>query len=407
MRIPPRNWPWPFRGGGIDFSYPIVRNKAIRTEARKSMDAPITKVVLPTTIRRIALLAAMLLVSMGASVRTPNFIVETDDANYAQQVSQAAEKFRRELAVSWLGQSIPNWYQPCVMTVQAAPHLGAGGATTFQFQDGEVFGWRMSIQGSRERILDSVLPHEITHMIFASHFRQPLPRWADEGGATSVECAIERNKYRQMLPTFLRSNRGIAFNQMFAMMDYPSDYMPLYAQGYSLAEFLIRNSGRQTYVKFLDDGLKSDDWSGAVERNYGVKDLGLLQNTWLAWVKQGSPLTKPVDSRPGVLLASDGHRSRPEPNLIYHMPAKEPPMLTAAMTPIPGPSSRGTTLPPLALNVPRSEPKTLPASGWHVPGETASAYANSKTSSPPSVDLLSTQVAHPQPMEQARQTVLR
>ena len=113
--------------------------------------------------------------------------METDDPGFAQQVSQAAEKYRHDLAISWLGEAMPNWYQPCVMTVQAAPHLGAGGATTFQFQDGEVFGWRMTIQGSRERLLDSVLPHEITHMVFASHFRQPLPRWADEGGATSVE----------------------------------------------------------------------------------------------------------------------------------------------------------------------------------------------------------------------------
>ena len=37
------------------------------------------------------------------------------------------------------------------------------------------------------RILDSVLPHEITHTIFATHFGQPLPRWADEGACTTVD----------------------------------------------------------------------------------------------------------------------------------------------------------------------------------------------------------------------------
>jgi hypothetical protein len=370
------------------------------------MEAPITRVVSPTTVRRVALLAALLLVSMGASQRTANFIVETDDPAFAQQVSQAAEKYRRELAISWLGEAMPNWAQPCVMTVQAAPHLGAGGATTFQFQDGEVFGWRMTIQGSRQRVLDSVLPHEITHMIFASHFRQPLPRWADEGGATSVEHASERNKYRQMLSTFLRSGRGIAFNQMFAMMDYPPDYMALYAQGYSLAEFLIQAGGRQAYVKFLDDGMKTDDWSAAVERHYAVKDLGGLQNTWLAWVRQGAPLATPGESRPTTLLAADGRRPRPEPNLIYHVRGKEPPMLTAALTPIPGPVSRPATLPALAVNVSRSEPKTLPASGWRVAGE--AAPANFKTpSTAPTVDPFSTQVAHPQAMEPPRQTVLR
>ena len=93
-------------------------------------------------------------------------------------------------------------------------------------------------------------------MIFASHFRQPLPRWADEGGATSVEHASEKNKHRQMLNQFLRTGRGIAFNQMFAMTEYPPDIMPLYAQGYSLAEFLIQTGGRRKYVEFLGDGLQ-------------------------------------------------------------------------------------------------------------------------------------------------------
>ena len=121
----------------------------------------------------------------------------------------------------WLGQTMPNWAQPCTMTVQVGPHLGAGGATSFVFDRGEVFGWRMTIQGSAERVLDSVLPHEVTHMIYATHFRRPLPRWADEGGATSMECASEKAKHRTMLLQFLRTGRGLAFNQMFAMTEYP------------------------------------------------------------------------------------------------------------------------------------------------------------------------------------------
>ena len=238
--------------------------------------------------QRAALLAAVLLVSMGAQQRSANFIVETPDPNFARQVAQTAEKYRHDLAIAWLGEAMPNWAQPCMMTVQVGG--GAGGATTFVFDRGEVFDWHMSIQGSPERILDSVLPHEITHTIFASHFRQPLPRWADEGGATSVEHFSEKNKHRQMLDQFLRTGRGIAFSQMFAMTDYPSDIMPLYAQGYSLAEFLIQTGGRRKYVEFLGDGLQSDDWPGAVHRHYGIQDLSALQNTWLAWVRQGSPL---------------------------------------------------------------------------------------------------------------------
>jgi hypothetical protein len=368
------------------------------------MDAPIRKTVYTAVASRVALLAALLIVSMGASRRTANFIVETDDPAFAQQVADAAETFRRDLAVSWMGQAMPDWYQPCVMTVQAAPGLGAGGATTFKFQDGEVFEWRMSIQGPRERILDSVLPHEITHMVFACHFRQPLPRWADEGGATSVEDASERNKHRQMLPMFLRTGRGIAFNQMFAMMDYPRDYMPLYAQGYSLAEFLIQAKGRRAYIAFLDDGMKTHDWPTAAQRHYGVKDLGVLQNTWLNWVKQGAPLGKPGDSLPAQMLAVNTRLPRPEPNLIYRIPNTRPTTTaTAGMTPITRPA-RNSAAPSSALanNSPRSEPTALPANGWYPAGQRDTfAAATSPTNDSP------TQVSRPQPPQPAGATILR
>ena len=103
------------------------------------------------------------------------------------------------------------------------------------FDRGEVFDWKMNIQGSRERILDSVLPHEVTHTIFASYFRRPLPRWADEGACTTVEHRSEIAKQERNLIEFLKTGRGIPFSQMFAMKEYPSDVMPLYAQGHSLA----------------------------------------------------------------------------------------------------------------------------------------------------------------------------
>jgi hypothetical protein len=63
------------------------------------------------------------------------------------------------------------------MAVEVGEHLAAGGATTSVYDRGSVLVWRMTIRGSSERIFDSVLPHEITHAIFASHFRRQLPRW--------------------------------------------------------------------------------------------------------------------------------------------------------------------------------------------------------------------------------------
>jgi hypothetical protein len=391
----------------------VAKVSFISEEARKSMEARFH-----CTAARFSLLAGLLLVAMGAQQRTANFIIETPDPNFARQLAQAAEKYRHDLAVEWLGQTMPNWAQPCVMTVQVGPHLGAGGATTFVFDRGEVFGWRMTIQGSQERLLDSVLPHEITHMVYASHFRQPLPRWADEGGATSVEHATERNKHRNMLDQFLRTGRGIAFSQMFAMTEYPRDIMPLYAQGYSLAEFLIQTGGRRKYVDFLGDGLQNDDWSGAVQRQYGVQDLSVLQNTWLAWVRQGSPRIKSRESQPaaaGELLAANERRPRPEPNLIYRIRDKQSSATPlAALVPVRIPSASNSAGPlaeagqPISNSpLPLGEGQGVRASvaGWHAPGKSVPAAIASRTTSP-STDPFSTQVTRPQPMEQPRQTVV-
>jgi hypothetical protein len=187
-----------------------------------------------------------------------------------------------------------------------APKLGAGGATSFVFDRGEVFGWKMNIQGSRERILDSVVPHEVTHTIFASYFRKPVPRWADEGACTTVEHRSEIAKQERMLIDFLKTRRGIPFDQMFAMKDYPSDVMPLYAQGHSLAQWLIESRGRKAFLEFLADGMNDENWRRAVHEHYGFDGLNTMQTAWLDWVKQGRPQLTPETSPIGQLVASTG-----------------------------------------------------------------------------------------------------
>lgn len=249
----------------------------------------------------VALLFASVLQG-GAGYRTQNFIVDAPSPALAKEIGDLAEKYRQELAVEWLGKELPQWAKPCPIKAHVAPNLGAGGATSFVFDRGEVFGWRMNIQGSRERILDSVLPHEITHTIFACHFRQPLPRWADEGACTTVEHQSEIAKQEQMLIRFLQTKRGIPFNHMFAMKEYPQDVLPLYAQGHSLAQFLIAQYGKAAFMKFLEDGLTDENWPRAIREQYGYKDLLVLQNSWLGWVKDG---------RPELQLASNAQQHTP------------------------------------------------------------------------------------------------
>ena len=236
-------------------------------------------------VRAAVLLAAI--TSLGASHRTANFIVRAPTPEFARAVGQAAENLRRDLAIQWTGQAMPNWAARCPITVRVGPSLGAGGATSFVFELGEVFRWQMSVQGTRERILDSVLPHEITHTVFATHFRAPLPRWADEGACTTVEHISEKSKQKKLLVRFLKTGRGISFSRMFAMKEYPSDVLPLYSQGYSLARFLIASGNKREFMAFVGQGMKTEDWSLAVREFYGDENLRALQDRWLDWVRRG------------------------------------------------------------------------------------------------------------------------
>ena len=240
----------------------------------------------------------------GAGYRTSNFSVDAPTPLLAKEIGDAAEQWRKKLAQEWLGKELPNWSRPCPIKAKVAPSLGAGGATSFVFDQGHVHGWRMNIQGSRERILDSVLPHEVTHTIFASHFRRPLPRWADEGACTTVEHTSEIDKQEKMLIEFLRTRRGIPFTQMFAMKDYPHDVLPLYAQGHSLSKFLISQSDKSDFLAFLGDGMQDENWPRAIREHYGYRDLLTLQNTWMNWIEQGRPDLRIASNRKMHPLAS-------------------------------------------------------------------------------------------------------
>jgi hypothetical protein len=382
---------------------------------------------------------------MGASQRSPNFVVSAPTQEMAAQISRAAESYRRDLAIQWLGSAMPNWAQPCPIEVHVAPQLGAGGATSFLFEHGEVYGWQMTIQGSMERVLDSVLPHEITHTVFATHFRRPLPRWADEGSCTTVEHQSEKMKQQMMLIEFLRTNRGIPFSRMFVMKEYPHDVMPLYSQGYSLARYLIGQGGRRKFLEFLADGMQDENWARAMQQHYGYANLAVLQASWLDWVRQGSPAQDyrpqpgPAGS-PANALASNERRPRPEANLIYR--GQDMPLAG----PMPGPVDDGRSLTKLVnrtVNMPADEVgpvATSPAQtadnaasgklrqGWHVPNretigndggetrggssatlpasETAVAAEEPADSSQPAAEQSSHQVTRPQPIQQSRQIIL-
>lgn len=226
-------------------------------------------------------------------VQTANFRVYASNVQLANEVAKIAESSRKQLAIHWIGKELPNWPERCPLVVNDGPNKPASGETKYSLVPGGVANFTMMVSGTPERIIDSVLPHEITHTIIASHLAQlgkPIPRWADEGVCTTVEHQSERSKHDVMLVRYLREGRGIPFNTLFALEDYPPDMMPLYAQGYSLSCFLIAQGGPQRFVKFLERGMNTRDWPAATEEFYKYPKLSKLQSAWNKWVGDGGSL---------------------------------------------------------------------------------------------------------------------
>lgn len=244
--------------------------------------------------------------SIGASYRTTNFHVDAPTPQIAQQIGQLAEQYRREKALQWIGQEMPPWSEPCPLHVKVTM-TGAGGATSFVFDNGRVLGQDMHIEGSLDRLLYSVLPHEVTHTVFAYYYRRPVPRWADEGGAVLSEDDAERNRHDQLCRQILNTpGRAIPLRRLFALEQYPRDVMALYAQGYSVANFLVSSSSRPAFLAFIAHGMQHG-WDSAVQVHYRYRNVEDAEQAWLSHLRETK---RPPDQLVKNTRTPDGNPSQ-------------------------------------------------------------------------------------------------
>ena len=234
------------------------------------------------------LLMAAAPIADAAVYETANFSVEAYDAELARDVAERAEACRAEQWQLWGGSAaLPDWAYKCEVTIRIGRNtLTGGGSTSMAFEAGEVFGFQGTWEGTREQLLTCVVPHEVSHTVIATRFRQAIPRCLDEGIATSFEAGLGRNVWREEVRNVLTQGRGIGLNELFAMTEYPRDFRALYAQGSSLVEFLLEMDQPPALMKFVEGGLERD-WHQAARAAYGFEDLAHLQESWIAWIRKG------------------------------------------------------------------------------------------------------------------------
>ena len=61
--------------------------------------------------------------------------------------------------------------------------------------------------------------------------------------------------------------------------DYPADVLALYAQGYSVVDFLVRKSSKPTFLAFVAQGQR-DGWDKALQVHYRYRSVEELEQAW-------------------------------------------------------------------------------------------------------------------------------
>jgi hypothetical protein len=261
-----------------------------------------TLALLPMTVRKLLLLAwlfgclpvSLALAGTGSLIRTEHFIVvdEAGSSAYARRAADLAERLYRRI-MDDLGYAKRDdfwlWEKRCRIVICAtresfrqrtgAPEWAAGRASS---RDREITTYAGS-----EAFLQTVLPHELTHLVFREFvgFVRPIPFWLDEGVAQMEER--EGLPDRRMLRAMWRDQRLVPLSRLVKVSSAedlsPEEARQAYAQAAGLIRFLVDRHGAERFQRFcvqIRDG-KSVDEALAFTYAPAIRNIEALERAYI------------------------------------------------------------------------------------------------------------------------------
>jgi hypothetical protein len=233
---------------------------------------------------------------------TGNFrIFHKQDEPFAEKVAQVAERTRSEMARKWFGNEPAAWSPRCELIVYptgqeysqatGVPSASPGHSRIHSDETNaaRVLARWMHMRLDTPAMLETVLPHEATHVVIAGQFGSfPVPRWADEGIAVLTEPETKIQQHRQNLVRCHQEGLLFGLKELMIMPEYPKEprrVTAFYAQSVVLVEYLTSLRGPTVFTSFVRDGLR-DGYDTALQRHYAMS-FAQLQQGWNQHISAG------------------------------------------------------------------------------------------------------------------------
>lgn len=230
-----------------------------------------------------ALLAAQFLVSPADAAglaRNENFMVMAPTQELANEVLKAAEQFRHDVAVRWLGAPLPPSVGPAIIHVELSETQDDG------------FTWAKNgpnrkyhsvyLTTSRNRAVESTLKHEITHVVLATRYPDRLPIWLEEGCAGFADDAFRLKTRRGILEWFARTGNWPDLSKVLNSKRMSAADRSSYAIACSVTQFLIERGGDHELLAF-GEAVQQQGLQAALKNSYGLTGVDELSKEWQAW----------------------------------------------------------------------------------------------------------------------------
>jgi hypothetical protein len=217
---------------------------------------------------------------------TANFrIFFRGDVKPIDKMAQVLEESRQSAYEKWFGKAEDTWSPKCYLYLddagkefKKAPKNARG--YTSSYQKGWNYHRYITVHADDPDLIDTVLPHEVTHAVLIGHFVDQIPTWADEGMAGLAQRKADLVDFHKLLEKHERKGKLFSLQTLVELDAYPDDDVDLfYAQSAAVVEFLTSAKEPKVFVAFVRDG-KKDGWLPALKKHYGYANYDEFEKKW-------------------------------------------------------------------------------------------------------------------------------